>query len=164
MALKDGKEVVFSQDHDVERHSDEKHDGRRKSSIANVLHGGDTNAIEGQIFSMNSIDPALDAKMRLVNQVGATTRRARITLTLTGNQPNRLDKFPHQALLPDRVWIHGRQSDPRYSVRNRWPSCSRVQAIIPEWLNLRFICWYVDRSSFLGKYYFVLMLENSKLI
>jgi len=154
MALRDGKEIVLSHDHDVERHSDEKHDGRRKSSIANVLHGSDTNAIEGQIFSMNSIDPALDAKMRLVNQVSAAARCVTIILTLIGNQSNRLDKFPHQALLLDRIWIYGRQSDPRHSVRHRRPSGSGVQAVISERLDLRFLCWYVDRSSFLGKPYF----------
>jgi hypothetical protein len=30
----------------------------------------DDNTVEGQIFSMNDIDPALDKKMRLVNDVG----------------------------------------------------------------------------------------------
>lgn len=32
----------------------------------------DENSKEGQIFSMNDVDPALDAKMRLVNNVSAT--------------------------------------------------------------------------------------------
>ena len=30
----------------------------------------DANTVEGQIYSMNDIDPALDKKMRLVNNVG----------------------------------------------------------------------------------------------
>jgi hypothetical protein len=30
----------------------------------------DENTVEGQIFSMNDVDPALDKKMRLVNNVG----------------------------------------------------------------------------------------------
>ncbi|KAK5950922.1 Major Facilitator Super [Knufia fluminis] len=68
MDHKDEKEVAMSGNHDVERHSDEKHDARRRSTIAGVLHGGDDKAIEGQMFSMHDIDPALDAKMRLVNQ------------------------------------------------------------------------------------------------
>lgn len=62
------KDVLVSQEHDVERHVDEK-GARRKSSITDAF-AGDTNAIEGQLFSMNDLDPALDAKMRLVNNVG----------------------------------------------------------------------------------------------
>jgi hypothetical protein len=30
----------------------------------------DENTVEGQIFSMNDVDPVLDKKMRLVNDVG----------------------------------------------------------------------------------------------
>ncbi len=30
----------------------------------------DPNTVEGQIYSMNDVDPALDKKMRLVNDVG----------------------------------------------------------------------------------------------
>lgn len=71
MAYKGEKVVGISQDNDFDQHHDGKHDGRRKSSITNVLQGrgGDEKAIEGQLFSMNAIDPALDAKMRLVNEV-----------------------------------------------------------------------------------------------
>ncbi len=101
------KEVYMSRDRDVERHSDEKHDGRRKSSIANVLQGGDSNAIEGQLFSMNSVDPALDAKMRLVNHVSLAVQSASIFLTSSGHQPNRLDQFSPQAVLSDWFWVYG---------------------------------------------------------
>ena len=59
---------VLSHDRDVERRTDEK-GYRRKSSIIN-LSGQDEQAIEGQMFSMIDIDPALDGKMRLVNNVG----------------------------------------------------------------------------------------------
>lgn len=64
----DDKDVYVSDGHDVERHVDEK-GGRRKSSIA-AAFSGDSNAVEGQLFSMNDLDPALDAKMRLVNNAG----------------------------------------------------------------------------------------------
>lgn len=50
--------------YDVEHQGGEK----RKSSVTAALSGNDERAIEGQLFSMNSFDPALDAKMRLVNQ------------------------------------------------------------------------------------------------
>lgn len=55
--------------YEVDRHVDEK-GARRKSSITAAFAAGDTDAIEGQLFSMNALDPALDAKLRLVNQVG----------------------------------------------------------------------------------------------
>jgi hypothetical protein len=48
---------------------------RRGSTIGEKFRGSisvqhtQENAVEGQIFSMNDVDPALDAKMRLVNQV-----------------------------------------------------------------------------------------------
>lgn len=68
MAAMPEKDVVLA--HDVERGGDEK---ARRSSLRNsfggVVSGHDVNAIEGQIFSMNDIDPALDGKMRLVNNV-----------------------------------------------------------------------------------------------
>ena len=35
-----------------------------------VTSGGDVSAREGQMFSMTDIDPALDAKMHIVNNVG----------------------------------------------------------------------------------------------
>jgi len=117
MAHKDEKDVVTSLDHDMERHIDEKHGARRRSTIADVLHGGDNNAIEGQIFSMNSIDPALDAKMRLVNHVSVATLLPDIFLiATTGNQSDRLDKLPRETLLLDRFWLHGRQFDPGHSI------------------------------------------------
>lgn len=68
MATSKEKDVYVTRGDDVERHSDEKVDRRRRSSLGGVM-SGDTNAIEGQLFSMNDVDPALDAKMRLVNNV-----------------------------------------------------------------------------------------------
>ena len=62
------KDIVESKDQDVEYHGNEKAGGRRRSSLA-AFTAGDVNAIEGQLFSMNDIDPALDKKMRLVNNV-----------------------------------------------------------------------------------------------
>ena len=44
--------------------------GRFRSSIA-VEHMPE-GAVEGQVFSMNAVDPALDKKMRLVNQVACS--------------------------------------------------------------------------------------------
>jgi hypothetical protein len=41
--------------------------GKIRSSISVQHDLGD--AVEGQVFSMNDVDPALDKKMRLVNQV-----------------------------------------------------------------------------------------------
>lgn len=70
MAAINEKDVYVSKDSDMERNSDEKVDHHRRSSLGGVI-AGDDRAIEGQLFSMNDIDPALDAKMRLVNQVSA---------------------------------------------------------------------------------------------
>jgi hypothetical protein len=42
---------------------------RNSISVSSI----DEDTKEGQIFSMNDIDPALDAKMRLVNNVSDTT-------------------------------------------------------------------------------------------
>ena len=57
----------------------EKHDGARHGSVQDKFRGSfavvpghqndDASTKEGQIYSMNAIDPALDAKMRLVNDV-----------------------------------------------------------------------------------------------
>jgi hypothetical protein len=47
----------------------------RRGSVGRGIRGSlsvqqiQSDAIEGQVFSMNDVDPALDAKMRLVNQV-----------------------------------------------------------------------------------------------
>lgn len=57
MATPKEKEFVLTHDPDVERHSDDKAGGRRRSSLA-ALGSGDENAVEGQLFSMNDIDPA----------------------------------------------------------------------------------------------------------
>ena len=64
MATTDEKHIDAHLTHDVEQHGDKK----RKGSLTAVLDGHDETAIEGQLFSMESFDPALDAKMRLVNQ------------------------------------------------------------------------------------------------
>lgn len=72
MAKLNEKELYETRGGDVERNSDEKIHAPRKSSLGGVI-SGDTNAIEGQLFSMNDIDPALDAKMRLVNNVSTTS-------------------------------------------------------------------------------------------
>lgn len=79
------KEVYLTQNNDVERSSDEKVDNRRRSSLGGVI-SGDTNAIEGQLFSMNDIDPALDAKMRLVNNV-STQLETLFSQCLTVDRP-----------------------------------------------------------------------------
>lgn len=71
MASPREKTTVMSHDHDIESNGREKVDARRRSSLA-AFGTGDEKAIEGQLFSMNDIDPALDRKMRLVNQVRVT--------------------------------------------------------------------------------------------
>lgn len=43
--------------------------GSLRNSFGGVVAGKDMNAIEGQLYSMNDVDPVLDAKMRLVNKV-----------------------------------------------------------------------------------------------
>jgi len=151
MAEKSEKEIFKSQDHDVEGHNDEKHDARRRSTIAGVLQGGADKAIEGQMFSMNDIDPALDAKMRLVNQVSPATALASISLTNLGHQPDRLDELPPQAVLPEWVWVYGRQLDPCHTVRHCWPSCGRIPAILCKRSDFRFVCWHVGWRSLLGR-------------
>ena len=70
MARMQEKDTVFAQDMEGGQfppaYPDEK--GRR-SSLRNSFGGVDAKAIEGQVFSMHDIDPALDSKMRLVNNV-----------------------------------------------------------------------------------------------
>lgn len=64
---------------DIEKHGEFNGAGheRRRSSVTNQFRGSlsvqhaPEDAIEGQIFSMNDVDPVLDAKMRLVNQVNS---------------------------------------------------------------------------------------------
>lgn len=53
---------------DVESHGE---DGTMAQRFRHSISGEDKSSIEGQLFSMNDIDPALDAKMRLVNNVCA---------------------------------------------------------------------------------------------
>lgn len=49
--------------------------GRRRSSLAERVRHSisvqslDESTVEGQVFSMNDVDPVLDKKMRLVNEV-----------------------------------------------------------------------------------------------
>lgn len=159
MAYKGEKDVGISQDNDIDRH----HDGRRKSSIMNVLHGDDDSAIEGQLFSMNAIDPALDAKMRLVNQVSPALASTSISLTLSGHQSDRLDQFSFEALLLERIWLYGRQLDSGHTICDRWPSCGGISTIFRERADLCFVCWNVGRSSFLGQYLFFMYLMKSEL-
>jgi hypothetical protein len=62
---------------DIEKHGeyDSAAQDRRRSSVTGKFRGSlsvqhiPEDAIEGQVFSMNDVDPVLDAKMRLVNQV-----------------------------------------------------------------------------------------------
>lgn len=59
---------------DIEKDGYNTHEPRR-GSVGKGLRGSlsvqhiPDDAIEGQIFSMNDVDPVLDAKTRLVNQV-----------------------------------------------------------------------------------------------
>jgi len=67
MAATDTKQII-----DAEEGKETHHAGlgeRVRHSIS--VQSMDENTKEGQIFSMNDIDPALDAKMRLVNNVSA---------------------------------------------------------------------------------------------
>jgi hypothetical protein len=84
MAKSHEKEVHVTRGGDVERSGNEKVD-RRRSSLGGVV-AGDSNAIEGQLFSMNDIDPALDAKMRLVNNVSVLSSYP--VPLLTGYRPS----------------------------------------------------------------------------
>lgn len=65
MEATDTKQIV-----DTEQGKEVHHVGfgeRVRHSIS--VQSMDENTKEGQIFSMNDVDPALDAKMRLVNNV-----------------------------------------------------------------------------------------------
>ena len=42
--------------------------GRLRGSLS-VQHVPEDKIIEGQVFSMNAVDPVLDAKMRILNEV-----------------------------------------------------------------------------------------------
>ncbi|KAH0832767.1 hypothetical protein FOPE_01468 [Fonsecaea pedrosoi] len=64
------KEVVETQadSKNVRHHHQHSLSERVRHSIS--VQSLDENTVEGQIFSMNDVDPALDKKMRLVNDVG----------------------------------------------------------------------------------------------
>lgn len=73
MASGEEKEIGNLENHGID--SDQAKDERRGStagekfrSSISVQHAPE-DAVEGQIFSMNDVDPVLDQKMRLVNQV-----------------------------------------------------------------------------------------------
>jgi hypothetical protein len=71
---KETKEVYMTPDNGngnyVQSDPKERHHsmGERVRNSISVSHI-DEGSVEGQIFSMNSVDPALDKKMRLVNAV-----------------------------------------------------------------------------------------------
>lgn len=75
MATTDSKQIIDAEEgkeaYHTGHHGKEVHHGgfgeRVRHSVSS--QGIDENTKEGQIFSMNDVDPALDAKMRLVNNV-----------------------------------------------------------------------------------------------
>lgn len=135
---------------DVERSGGEKVERRRRSSFGSVV-SGDTNAIEGQLFSMNDVDPALDAKMRLVNHVGFFLSVAfALADPKPDHQSDRLDQLSLEAVLFDRLRLHGRFTNSRHTVRYCWSSCGRVSTLLQKWADLCFLCWHVDRRFVLG--------------
>lgn len=77
-----------------------------------------------------------------------------ISLTTSGHQSDRLDQFPFKAVLPKRIRLYGRQLDSGHPICHSWPSCGRVSAVLRKRPDLCFVCWHVDRSSFLGEYLF----------
>ena len=68
---------------DVEKQGYVNDGGHRRSSVAQrtlnqlALHRieDDDSTKEGQLYSMNDVDPAMDAKMRLVNEVTISAPR-----------------------------------------------------------------------------------------
>lgn len=87
MAKLNEKQLYETRSGDVERNSDEKVHTARRSSLGGVI-SGDDKAIEGQLFSMNDIDPALDAKMRLVNNVSMI-----FSLSITTDQAQAINQI-----------------------------------------------------------------------
>ena len=74
------KDKMSTASPDIEKHGDEVYGQQhRRSSLGGKFRGSlsvqhvPVDAIEGQIFSMNDVDPALDAKMRIVNAVDTTS-------------------------------------------------------------------------------------------
>ena len=61
-----------SKDHGVRRDSKDPQHHTFRDRVRNSIsvQSIDATTVEGQIFSMNDVDPALDKKMRLVNNVG----------------------------------------------------------------------------------------------
>ena len=58
---------------DVEKHGRRSSVGGKLRGSISVQHVSEDAVKEGQVYSMNDVDPALDAKMRLVNQVSLLT-------------------------------------------------------------------------------------------
>jgi hypothetical protein len=65
MAATDSKQIVDAEEGKEVHHAGFGERVRHSISAQSI----DENTKEGQIFSMNDVDPALDAKMRLVNNV-----------------------------------------------------------------------------------------------
>ena len=81
MASSEEKETGMLESHGIDSHQakDERRGstaGEKFRSSISVQHAPE-DAVEGQIFSMNDVDPVLDMKMRLVNQVQSTASLTR---------------------------------------------------------------------------------------
>lgn len=77
MATTDSKQIIDTEEgkeaYDTGVVGKEVHHGGLGERVRHSISAQsmDENSKEGQIFSMNDVDPALDAKMRLVNNVSA---------------------------------------------------------------------------------------------
>lgn len=67
----------------------------------------DESSVEGQIFSMNSVDPALDKKMRLVNNVRVTISPPPLPNPVSGAEcQNPWHNYMLDHLLPNKRCVH----------------------------------------------------------
>src|SRR6059058_1866901 len=103
MSLSDNK-VIHG---DPEYGDPEYGDKRRKDSFTakvqrqlSVTSLDDGSTKDGQLFSMVDVDPALDAKMHIVNNVwqalGCSFMSSSVTDFVSGNRPDWLDRPPHE--------------------------------------------------------------------
>ena len=104
MADYNEKSIDSMNNHGIDDHN--KQGERRGSNLGekvrtsiSVQHSNE-GVIEGQVFSMNDVDPVLDQKMRLVNRVSPFQTARGVSNAKPDHRRDWMDQLPPQAVLP----------------------------------------------------------------
>jgi hypothetical protein len=105
-------------DSDPERKDSFKSRVQRQFSVTSL--NDDDSTTEGQLYSMVDVDPALDAKMHIINNVCrtlvASCKKTLVTDCVLDDRRDWLDEPSFQALLPHRLWICRRLPNPSAAI------------------------------------------------